>query len=72
MTCVLAPLQGHCHNLEEAAVVVIRESHFDHDAGTNAMKEIDPSFLITHTVSLQNGPEMYKTFRDKKPHGYRL
>jgi threonine dehydrogenase-like Zn-dependent dehydrogenase len=28
--------------------------------------EIDPSFLITHTVSLQDGPEMYKTFRDKK------
>jgi threonine dehydrogenase-like Zn-dependent dehydrogenase len=28
--------------------------------------EIDPSFLITHTVALQDGPEMYKTFRDKK------
>lgn len=28
--------------------------------------EIDPSFLITHTVKLADGPEMYKTFRDKK------
>ena len=28
--------------------------------------QIDPSFVITHTVSLQDGPEMYDTFRDKK------
>jgi threonine dehydrogenase-like Zn-dependent dehydrogenase len=28
--------------------------------------EIDPSFVITHRVSLEEGPEMYKTFRDKK------
>lgn len=28
--------------------------------------KIDPSFLITHTVPLQDGPDMYKTFRDKK------
>jgi threonine dehydrogenase-like Zn-dependent dehydrogenase len=27
--------------------------------------EIDPSFVITHTVPLERGPEMYKTFRDK-------
>jgi threonine dehydrogenase-like Zn-dependent dehydrogenase len=27
--------------------------------------EIDPSFVITHSVSLEQGPEMYKTFRDK-------
>jgi threonine dehydrogenase-like Zn-dependent dehydrogenase len=27
--------------------------------------EIDPSFVITHTVGLEQGPEMYKTFRDK-------
>lgn len=27
--------------------------------------EIDPSFVITHSVSLKQGPEMYKTFRDK-------
>ena len=27
--------------------------------------EIDPSFVITHTASLEQGPEMYKTFRDK-------
>jgi len=28
--------------------------------------QIDPSFVITHTVSLSEGPEMYKTFRDKE------
>ncbi|WP_144636204.1 zinc-dependent alcohol dehydrogenase [Bordetella genomosp. 13] len=27
---------------------------------------IDPSFVITHTGTLADGPEMYKTFRDKK------
>jgi threonine dehydrogenase-like Zn-dependent dehydrogenase len=28
--------------------------------------QIDPSFVITHTVPLEQGPEMYKTFRDKQ------
>jgi threonine dehydrogenase-like Zn-dependent dehydrogenase len=28
--------------------------------------EIDPSFVITHTVPLERGPEMYRTFRDKE------
>jgi len=28
--------------------------------------QIDPSFVITHTVALQDGPEMYRTFRDKE------
>jgi threonine dehydrogenase-like Zn-dependent dehydrogenase len=28
--------------------------------------EIDPSFVITHTVPLEQGPEYYKTFRDKQ------
>lgn len=27
--------------------------------------EIDPSLIITHTVSLEDAPAMYKTFRDK-------
>jgi threonine dehydrogenase-like Zn-dependent dehydrogenase len=27
---------------------------------------IDPSFVVTHRVSLEAGPEMYKTFRDKQ------
>ncbi len=27
--------------------------------------QIDPSFVITHTVGLEDGPGMYKTFRDK-------
>ena len=28
--------------------------------------QIDPSFVITHTVKLEEGPAMYKTFRDKE------
>jgi threonine dehydrogenase-like Zn-dependent dehydrogenase len=28
--------------------------------------EIDPSFIITHRATLEDGPELYKTFRDKK------
>jgi threonine dehydrogenase-like Zn-dependent dehydrogenase len=28
--------------------------------------QIDPSFVITHKVSLEEGPEMYKIFRDKQ------
>jgi threonine dehydrogenase-like Zn-dependent dehydrogenase len=28
--------------------------------------QIDPSFVITHTVGLNQGPDMYKVFRDKQ------
>jgi threonine dehydrogenase-like Zn-dependent dehydrogenase len=28
--------------------------------------EIDPSFVVTHTATLEDGPEMYQTFRDKE------
>ena len=28
--------------------------------------QIDPSFVITHSVSLEEGPQMYKTFRNKQ------
>lgn len=28
--------------------------------------QIDPSFVITHHASLDEGPDLYKTFRDKK------
>jgi len=28
--------------------------------------QIDPSFVITHVVGLEDGPEMYKVFRDKQ------
>jgi threonine dehydrogenase-like Zn-dependent dehydrogenase len=28
--------------------------------------QIDPTFVISHTVSLGKGPEMYKKFRDKE------
>jgi threonine dehydrogenase-like Zn-dependent dehydrogenase len=29
-------------------------------------EQIDPSFVITHEVPLDQGPEMYKVFRDKQ------
>jgi threonine dehydrogenase-like Zn-dependent dehydrogenase len=28
--------------------------------------QIDPSFVVTHTASLADGPEMYKVFRDRQ------
>jgi threonine dehydrogenase-like Zn-dependent dehydrogenase len=28
--------------------------------------EIDPSFVITHKIGLQDAPSAYKTFRDKE------
>jgi threonine dehydrogenase-like Zn-dependent dehydrogenase len=28
--------------------------------------EIDPSFVITHNRPLEEGPELYRTFRDKE------
>jgi threonine dehydrogenase-like Zn-dependent dehydrogenase len=28
--------------------------------------EIDPSFVVTHPAALEDAPEMYKKFRDKK------
>jgi threonine dehydrogenase-like Zn-dependent dehydrogenase len=28
--------------------------------------KIDPAFVITHVAPLEKGPELYKTFRDKK------
>ena len=28
--------------------------------------QIDPAFVVTHTASLEEGPELYKTFRDKQ------
>jgi threonine dehydrogenase-like Zn-dependent dehydrogenase len=28
--------------------------------------QIDPSFVITHSVDLEDGPDMYRTFRDKE------
>ena len=30
------------------------------------MGEIDPSFVFTHRAFLGEGPELYKTFQDKK------
>ena len=34
--------------------------------------EIDPSFVITHRAELKDGPELYKTFRDKKDGGIKV
>jgi threonine dehydrogenase-like Zn-dependent dehydrogenase len=28
--------------------------------------DIDPSFVVTHRVSIDRAPEMYRTFRDKQ------
>jgi threonine dehydrogenase-like Zn-dependent dehydrogenase len=28
--------------------------------------EIDPSFIVTHTVKIEEAPKMYKIFRDKE------
>ena len=28
-------------------------------------EQIDPSFVVTHRVGLEDGPQMYRTFRDK-------
>jgi threonine dehydrogenase-like Zn-dependent dehydrogenase len=28
--------------------------------------EIDPSFVVTHSAALEQGPDLYKTFRDKE------
>jgi threonine dehydrogenase-like Zn-dependent dehydrogenase len=28
--------------------------------------EIDPSFVITHRATLEEGPDLYKTFRAKQ------
>ena len=28
--------------------------------------EIDPSFVVTHEGKLADGPDLYKTFRDKQ------
>ncbi len=30
--------------------------------------EIDPSFVISHRVSIDQAPDMYKMFRDKQDH----
>lgn len=30
--------------------------------------DIDPSFVITHRATLEDGPDLYKTFRDRE-HG---
>lgn len=34
--------------------------------------EIDPSFLISHTESLDKAPEMYRKFRDEKDECFKV
>jgi len=34
--------------------------------GANRKGEIDPSFVITHRATLEEGPELYKIFRAKE------
>jgi threonine dehydrogenase-like Zn-dependent dehydrogenase len=46
--------QTHVNRWTDELLRYIQEGH------------IDPSFVITHTVSLDQGPEMYKVFRDKQ------
>ena len=31
-----------------------------------ALDQIDPAFIITHRAGLEDAPELYRTFRDKK------
>ena len=40
----------------------LHATSFEIDRG----RQVDPSFVITHVASLDKGPELYKTFRDKK------
>jgi threonine dehydrogenase-like Zn-dependent dehydrogenase len=42
------------------------QSYLPHLLGLIEKKAIDPSFVITHRAPLEDGPELYKTFRDKK------
>src|SRR3954467_14684311 len=46
--------QTHVNRWTDELLRYIQEGH------------IDPSFVVTHTVSLDQGPEMYKVFRDKQ------
>lgn len=46
--------QTHVHRYVEPLMNKIQEG------------QIDPSFVITHRVKLDDAPEMYKTFRDRK------
>jgi threonine dehydrogenase-like Zn-dependent dehydrogenase len=48
--------QTHVKRWTDGLLKMIEEGH------------IDPSFVITHTVRLEEGPEMYKVFRDKQDH----
>jgi threonine dehydrogenase-like Zn-dependent dehydrogenase len=46
--------QTHVNRWTDELLRLIEEGH------------IDPSFVITHHASLEEGPAMYKTFRDKE------
>ena len=46
--------QTHMHNYMERLLKHIQQG------------DIDPSFVITHRLSLDEAPEAYRTFRDKQ------
>ena len=46
--------QTHTHRYLEPLLLKVAEG------------EIDPSFVITHRASLEDGPDLYRSFRDKK------
>jgi len=46
--------QTHVHRYMRPLLKLIQE------------KRIDPTFLITHRISLEDAPGMYRTFRDKQ------
>src|SRR5690606_6842129 len=46
--------QSHTHRYLEPLLVNVADG------------EIDPYFVITHRASLEDGPELYKRFRDKR------
>jgi len=35
-------------------------------AGAHRKRRLDPSFVVTHRGTLEEGPDLYKTFRNRK------
>ncbi len=56
--------------MNKALTFKMGQTHVQHYLGPLLEKiqdgQIDPSFVITHEVSLEDAPAMYKTFRDKE------
>ena len=64
----------HCHPSSEPMNkgLTVRTGQTNVNRWTDGLLErieseqSDPSFVVTHTVGLDDGPEMYKVFRDKQ------